>query len=290
MAALEANAAVPEKKAYKFSRVTAYDGGIGAYATRPIKRGEVILREPPILRTTMEALERDAAGLDDTSRKRLFSLCDWRAEREKRAKTALGIFRANGYPAPRADGSEGAGVFLAFSRFNHSCGPNVHHAWYPGADEKVVYAARDVEAGEELLTNYVDLFAPRAERRAALAERFGFDCACPRCGLRDPSASDARRRRLSALDESVFEHTRRGRYAEALRDAEARIAALTEEGLDSPANLVRTCHDAYQASAHSGASPEATRKWLRRVLDHSRQCEPPGSDELARLTAELAKL
>ena len=287
MASQVAAAAPP--KAYKFARVTAYDGGIGAFATRDLKRGEVLLREAPIVQTTMERLEADVAALDDRRRKQLFSLCDWRATAAGAPKTALGVFQANGYPAPFAGGGDGAAVFLAFSRFNHGCAPNVHHAWDPARREKVVFAARDVPRGAELLTNYVDPCAARADRRAALEARFGFACACAVCGLADPAPSDARRTALADLDASIFAATRRGRYADALRDAESRVALLRDEGLDSPANLVRTCHDAYQAATHGGM-PDAARAWLAKVVAHSRDCEPPESAELARLTARLAAL
>ena len=90
------------KPPYAFKRVDAYDGGIGAFATRDLKRGEVILHEPPLRpRPTMATLEQRVAALDEKTRKRLFSLCDWRAK-DKQPKTALGVFQANGYPRPTA--------------------------------------------------------------------------------------------------------------------------------------------------------------------------------------------
>ena len=147
------------EKCYRFQRVDAYDGGIGAFATRDIKQGELILREKPICTTTLASLDRVEASLDATARKRLFSLCDWRATAAGAPKTALGVFQANGYPAPAAAGGDEAGVFLDFSRFNHSCRPNVSHTWHAFA-EKCVFAARDVAAGEELSNNYVELCEP----------------------------------------------------------------------------------------------------------------------------------
>ena len=105
-----------------------YEGGIGAFATRDIDKGELLLREPPIVTATLDTLEAAVAGLDEARRKKLFSLCDWRAERDGTEKTALGVFQANGYPAPTKLHPENAGLFLEFSRFNHACKPNVHHA------------------------------------------------------------------------------------------------------------------------------------------------------------------
>lgn len=132
VAAKKDKAAPKPKAPYAFRRVDAYDGGVGTFAARDLKRGEVILHEAPLVVATMATLEKRVAALDDKARKRLFSLCDWRAERSKQPKTALGVFQANGYPCPAPGDADAAGVFLRFSRFNHSCKPNAHHAWRGG--------------------------------------------------------------------------------------------------------------------------------------------------------------
>ena len=74
---------------------------------------------------------------------------------------ALGVFQANGYPCPTAREPDAAGVFLKFSRFNHSCKPNAHHAWRRG--ERWIFATHDIEKGKELTTHYVDLFMTSEE-------------------------------------------------------------------------------------------------------------------------------
>lgn len=61
-----------------------------------------------------------------------------------------------------------------------------------------MYALRDVHAGEEIHNQYIDVLAPRDERRAQLA-RYGFECMCVHCDLPDASAvarSDAARAEL----------------------------------------------------------------------------------------------
>ena len=275
-------------KCYKFQRVDAYDGGIGAFATRDIKKGELILREGPIVTARLETLESVEGRLSDKQRKQLFSLCDWRASAAGTRKSALGIFQANGYPAPAGPRSEEAGVFLAFSRFNHGCVPNVSHSWH-GFKEKVVFASRDIIAGEELLTNYVELCCGGQERREVLRERFGFECTCVACARDDEAESDARRRDCGALDETIYQCTRRGKYDDAVRDAEKRLELLEAEGLDSPAQVVRTCNDAYQAMDHAGR-PKDAKAWLERVLASSLLCEPGDSPELSDLRSKIAKL
>lgn len=44
-----------------------------------------------------------------------------------------------------------------------------------------VVALRDIPAGEEILTSYVDLSLPRTDRRRELEERYKFRCECEAC-------------------------------------------------------------------------------------------------------------
>lgn len=88
------------------------------------------------------------------------------------------------------------GVFVTLSRMNHSCEPNVRLMPGMARHELVVYAARDIAAGEELCLCYVErnslpmlhfLHFP-TECRQHLLLRWGFRCACPRCSAREDSA------------------------------------------------------------------------------------------------------
>lgn len=290
VAAKKEKAAPKPKAPYAFRRVDAYDGGVGAFAARDLKRGEVILHEAPLVVATMATLERRVAALDDKARKRLFSLCDWRAERSKQPKTALGVFQANGYPCPTPSDADGAGVFLRFSRFNHSCKPNAHHAWRGG--ERWVFATHDISEGAELTTHYVDLFQVSEDRKAALRERFGFYCKCRGCAPTPQvrvAFSDARRAHMRQLDEQIYDKASRGRHEAAIRDVRERLIMLEEEELDSPAAVARACDDAAQAAAHAN-DRKTEKEWLARARRESELCEPPGSSELEELGRRLAKL
>lgn len=44
-----------------------------------------------------------------------------------------------------------------------------------------VSATEDIACGTELAITYIDTREPRSVRRAKLAERYGFQCACRRC-------------------------------------------------------------------------------------------------------------
>ncbi|KAJ1462002.1 hypothetical protein M885DRAFT_506048 [Pelagophyceae sp. CCMP2097] len=273
-----------EEKLYTLKRVEAYDGGIGAFAARPIACGEVILREAPLVRCTLETLDASMQALDEGARRRFFSLCDWRATASAQPKTALGVFQSNGYPC-----GDDAGVFLAFARFNHSCSPNVSHK-FDGTD-RFVFAARAIAAGEELCTTYAALALPRAARRSLLSGVFGFDCSCACCGLENAAlaASDVRRQRIAALDDSIFALASKGRYADAVVDARERLSLLTTEGLGTPENLLRTAHDALQASDHAGDAA-AQAEWLAKVISWTKLCVPETSPDHEALRTALAAL
>jgi len=72
------------------------------------------------------------------------------------------------------------GVYPLMSFANHSCAPNackllIGHTMF-------TRAARDLVAGEEVCVKYFDVTAPKSERNA-VAKRWGFECACARCGM-----------------------------------------------------------------------------------------------------------
>ncbi|KAJ8607624.1 hypothetical protein CTAYLR_005775 [Chrysophaeum taylorii] len=252
---------------YRFKRVEAYDGGIGAFATRPIPRGELVLREEPIVTgRSVEEVEVAVGALGPTERKKFYSLL---------GKTALEIFETNGYPC-----GERAGVMFELSRFNHSCRPNCGHHWEGGF--QFLYAIRDVARGEELTTNYVPLAQPRAARRAGLP----FECRCAACEPLD-AASDARRIRISDLDGEIFAAARSRKSEKAAALATERLALLEEEGIDEPRAMVRTCNDAYQAMV---SDDDRARVWLKKLYKFSLLCEPPDSPVLRDLEAKLKTL
>ncbi|KLT44665.1 SET domain-containing protein [Cutaneotrichosporon oleaginosum] len=63
---------------------------------------------------------------------------------------------------------------------NHSCWPNAVVV-FPSGREMCVVAIRDIAPGEEILTAYIDVSLPLAERQADLQSRYGFTCDCALC-------------------------------------------------------------------------------------------------------------
>ena len=63
----------------------------------------------------------------------------------------MAVFATNNFLIPPSE----LGVFVTASRLNHSCVPNVHHSYNPTLKSATVYAIRDIEPNEELLTSYI---------------------------------------------------------------------------------------------------------------------------------------
>ncbi|KAJ3201338.1 hypothetical protein HDU67_001396 [Dinochytrium kinnereticum] len=142
-------------------------------------------------------VERDAVlaavtleeGLDEESRVEMMKIAraggGWFGEgdgRQRERSLFLHQCRwmANGFNMTRSTDFRvyGEGYFPLASLVNHSCEPNVV-TLYDG-DVQTLIALRDVEAGEEILTSYIDPFHPPEERRERL-RRYGFECHCGRC-------------------------------------------------------------------------------------------------------------
>eukprot|EP00940_MAST-03C_sp_MAST-3C-sp2_P000449 g449.t1 len=248
-------------------RVEGYDGGIGVFATKKIKKGDLVLKERALLITTLDALDSDVARLSEIDRKRLFSLCDAHKRTPTDKKTALGIFKTNGYPVGR-----NGGIFTTFARFNSSCTPNVTFRCTPQGVLRV-YAAKDVERGSELFNCYLNPAMPTKERQAELEKKFKFRCACETCTRADPT-SDARRAEIRRLDDEIYNHISRGRYEKGEAAVKRSLKLLEQEGLDNPATRARLAFDGYQGRQR--AKDEAgMRRWLRVMLENQKLSDDP---------------
>ncbi|KAF7535524.1 hypothetical protein G7054_g5285 [Neopestalotiopsis clavispora] len=87
------------------------------------------------------------------------------------------IFRSNAYTL--TDGS--VAMFPRIARINHACRPNAANVWSADpTNRRVVWAARDIAAGEEITVTYAPLLKTRAERQRRL-DAYGFVCDCEAC-------------------------------------------------------------------------------------------------------------
>lgn len=80
-----------------------------------------------------------------------------------------------------SDQKHGIGLFSLYSRINHSCCPNTHNQWDPDIEREVVRARRDIKAGEQLFTSYIDNGKPREQRIENLRSWGIFGCTCDAC-------------------------------------------------------------------------------------------------------------
>ncbi|KAG8975731.1 hypothetical protein FRC05_005249 [Tulasnella sp. 425] len=95
--------------------------------------------------------------------------------------------------------SIGVAVSPLAALINHSCEPNavvvfprssvVHQS---GSDPLEVVAIKDIAAGEEILTSYVDVSLPRHLRIKELQERYMFTCTCSACSRAEDGTVDPR--------------------------------------------------------------------------------------------------
>lgn len=274
-------------KAYRLEAVPGK--GMGMFATRDIKYGELLLAEKPLMivddwqqRTgggaAIEAAFRQLSAEDQA---RVMALHDAHtgaqgptlgtavAERMGSTpdgrKTAAAIFRTNCLAA--GVNSIASVLCDEVSRFNHSCAQNVAHAWAPPYER--IYAIRDVREGEELCTSYCGPVHCFAERQARLKMVYGFTCECSKCGA-DPAErarSDKRRTKYERLDEKIPEVGSRDQRQALGLIAEVFDLVKEEEPLNQPAVLMRHAYDGFQMACALQNLAQA-KKWIQKAYDY----------------------
>jgi hypothetical protein len=97
----------------------------------------------------------------------------------------VGMFVVNNLEitTTQSTGVKGTGLYKIYSKMNHSCDCNTRNS--VGAEAEVlVYAARDIEAGEEITTSYLHVEDPCSLSRRARNEmlsQYLFTCKCALC-------------------------------------------------------------------------------------------------------------
>ncbi|KAH7116297.1 hypothetical protein EDB81DRAFT_767334 [Dactylonectria macrodidyma] len=177
--------------------------GWGAFATRHIDRGALILSEMPLFvirKPHPEITEGDVwiafQQLDPGQKQQISHLRD----NASRQFTSLEkAFAGNSFHlAPQSNELSAHGLFLLQSRFNHSCIPN---SKVPTTNGEIItrFATKDIVAGEEITFCYNTDFEGRTghERHQVL----GFACDCRAClpGTPFQQSSDLRRRLVRRL-------------------------------------------------------------------------------------------
>lgn len=181
--------------------------GLGAFATRPLEAGDVVLAEAPVLQvrpppfqngrgyslTEMGVFIREAfESLPGDLQSEVLALHAHTTQAEKESPDIdelVPIFRSNAYTTEKH-----ISLFPKIARINHSCRPNTSYYWNKKLGKQVVYATRRIEKGEELSVSYIPLLYTHAERQKRL-DQYGFECSCEACVAGDKH-SDRRRHRI----------------------------------------------------------------------------------------------
>jgi hypothetical protein len=184
--------------------------GQGAFASRDIQRGDLILSEKPIfsVANTMPKYSSILFALRNLSPHHLdhfLSLHNSHTECSCFPNPLLGILATNAFAINDYD----SGVCLRASRFNHSCSPNARFSFNSNTGELRIYALGNILPGEEIFVSYISsrgLYgSPRRSRQGNLRDRYHFTCACSVCSLSEAKSkmSDARRVKATALWEII---------------------------------------------------------------------------------------
>ncbi|KAN0128918.1 hypothetical protein V8E53_013291 [Lactarius tabidus] len=189
---------------------TAVQNGEGAFASRDIRRGDLILSEKPIFSIPTDIpelckyiyIEATVRNLSPTHLDHYLSLQNSHTECSCFPNPLVGIFNTNAYTVVASDDSV---VFSKASRFNHSCSPNARFEFDSNTGELRIYALGPIPRGEEIFVAYFSkrfLYSkPRRSRQAILLALYHFTCSCPICSLPEAESkmSDARRSNMYEL-------------------------------------------------------------------------------------------
>ncbi|CAF1088325.1 unnamed protein product [Brachionus calyciflorus] len=253
------------------------ENGMGLYALKRIQRGELILAEKPILKLRQNVpqhqlkiyVEDEVSKLSDEEKSKIFELFDYNSP-----KTAIGIFSTNGYMLGKK--SDYCGLFYLISRINHSCRPNVCHHWCENEGVQKIFALREIEIGQEILTSYIDLYQDTESRKRQLKKLFNFTCNCELCSIEDEDLiekSDERRRLLNELES--FRPKMGLRSPELFLSKKKQLLKfLKEEGIDYDAFYVNKCaYDVFAFLFKTNANRESLKYWANLVYENSLICQ-----------------
>ncbi|KAK0492533.1 SET domain-containing protein [Armillaria luteobubalina] len=204
--------------------------GLGAFASRDIGRGDLILAEEPLLpfpKHLPSPIELRLA-VEKLSPRDLLTFLSLKNAHSNNKDTISGIFNTNAF----SDG----GIVIRASRFNHSCLPNARYSYHEATNRQRIFALTDIRKGEEIFVMYFagrDMYgSTRQQRQDTLQTWYNFSCSCPACDPHRGQSRESDRRRLeikSIWDEiPTLDPLRFGRKL--LRSVIRAINLMKEEG------------------------------------------------------------
>jgi hypothetical protein len=211
----------------------------------PIPAGTKILIETPLFTVSIpEMVEGQGFRINDmvSSIQQEFNMLSLQQQEEylsqhdhrfpgDTSSNLLTIFRSNAY----STGDDRVGSFPKMARINHSCKPNCGNFWSERKEERIIFAQRNIEKGEEITVSYIPLLKSIKERQARLSQ-YGFVCDCPAC--QDGESSKRRVKIADLLEElegkavKVYgESKKREIYGKLMGKAERLVDMIDVEGL-----------------------------------------------------------
>ncbi|GAA5970396.1 hypothetical protein JCM11641_001693 [Rhodosporidiobolus odoratus] len=190
-------------------------GYLGAFSTRHIPRGSLVLADSPlfVLDAPLQAylfsrMQSGSGGgptppegeeeqelpttLEEFLDRQIRTMLEWKTEEQRKAfwelantrpevPSAYGIFLTNAVQTK----DETGGLFPSLSRFNSSCRPTLSRpSWDPSTSTTNLYALRDISPDEELTWTYLNVtfeFEGVEARREEMKKVFEFECGCFGC-------------------------------------------------------------------------------------------------------------
>lgn len=226
-------------------RITEVSGkGMGMFAERLIKTGELVMTEKPIYcargdlrrdnQSTGEAFHRAAISrLSDEARGRIMALKNCFSDGD----ILPGILHTNLLAIDITEEPNPAeryvGCFPTLSRANHSCSPNVNYFFSFKTFSGQFWATQDIAKDEEITLAYISPMTDRSTRQAALLKGYRFTCTCQTCSLPPhlSKISDERRCVLGALDPHIGSQSMLSRTD--MQHIRKLMGYVREEGLEA---------------------------------------------------------
>ncbi|KAF9068401.1 hypothetical protein BDP27DRAFT_1421935 [Rhodocollybia butyracea] len=174
------------------------NNGLGAFALKPLRRGDIILTETPLVPIDDPIPNKIISAFRKLS-PRDISRCLLLQNAHPNDGIFWGIYKTNAFAQ--------AGIVFEASRFNHSCSPNAHYTYHEPSKRQRIIVLTDITAGEEIFVSYIrgrNVYgSPRSQRRQMLMSRYRFCCMCLACDEANYQASDRRRQEIGSIWEAL---------------------------------------------------------------------------------------
>ncbi|KAJ4474933.1 hypothetical protein J3R30DRAFT_625746 [Lentinula aciculospora] len=171
---------------------------LGAFATKLLRRGDLILAETPIVPVDDPTPQNIVTSFKQLSPRNL-SRCLLLHNVHPQTGIFEGIFSTNAFSQ--------SGIVFEASRFNHSCSPNARYAYHEPSKRERIIALTDIAEGEEIYVSYLQsrnvYGSSRSERRQTLSTRYQFCCTCSACDDANYKKSDRRRQEIGMIWKSL---------------------------------------------------------------------------------------